>query len=106
MAALEDKYNAQAERIIEIKAIMDGQTVLTNATNYDASAVSMGYRKELTDMRAMMKQLDDLVTTQDSTVETLSIKINTIIGRGTGWNTDKKKVRPGLHVYLHCKREM
>ena len=29
-AALEEKVNAQANRIVDIKAIVDGQTVLTN----------------------------------------------------------------------------
>ena len=51
----------------------------------------------------MMKQLSDSVTVQAATVATLSTKIN---GSGAGWNTVRKKARPGLHVCVHCKREM
>ena len=44
-AALEDKSNTQADRIIELEASVDGQTVLTNTTEYAASAVATGTNK-------------------------------------------------------------
>ena len=53
-AALEDKENAQAERIIELEARVDGKTVLTDATNYVAGAVAIGINKELNDTKAIM----------------------------------------------------
>ena len=39
-AALEEKSNAKAERIIELEASVDGQLVLTNTTKYAASTVA------------------------------------------------------------------
>ena len=39
---LEDKTNAQADHIIDLKASVDGQTVLTKATDFAASAVLIG----------------------------------------------------------------
>ena len=56
-------------------------------------------------MRAMMKQLAASVSAQAKTMATLYTKINGG-GGGAGWNTDKKKARPGLHVRAHCKREV
>ena len=47
-AALEEKANTQANRIIDLGASVDGQTVLTDTTDYAASAVSTGTDKELT----------------------------------------------------------
>ena len=44
-AALEEKSNAQAERIIELEASVDVQTVLTDTTNYVASTVDTGNNK-------------------------------------------------------------
>ena len=106
VAALEDKYNVQAKRIIELKDSLDGQTVLVNATYYATSAVSTGSRKELTKIRSMMKQLVYSVTSQAATVATLSTKINGSSSGGAGWNTDKKKARPSLHVCAYCKQEL
>ena len=54
-AELEEKANAQAKCIIEIEAIVDGQTVLANTTNYAASAVATGTNRELNNIKAMMK---------------------------------------------------
>ena len=45
--ALEEKSNTRAERIIELEASVDSQTVLTNTTKYAASAVDTGTNKEL-----------------------------------------------------------
>ena len=56
-AALEEKSNAKAERIIELEASVDGQTVLTNTTKYVASAVATGTNKELSEIKAIMKHL-------------------------------------------------
>ena len=53
----------------------------------------------------MAKQLTASVTAQAATVTTLSTKMN----RGsiaTGKTTDKKNSIPGLHVCVHCKREV
>ena len=62
-AALEEKAHAQAERIIKIKASVDGHTILTESTNYATSAVtSGGTKKDLKELRMMMKQLTASVT--------------------------------------------
>ena len=45
-AALVEKTHAQAERILEIESSMDGQNVLTKATEYTASTVSAGGKKQ------------------------------------------------------------
>ena len=44
-ASLEDKANAQDERIIELEASVYGQNVCTTTTNYAASAVAKGTNK-------------------------------------------------------------
>ena len=44
-AAMEENFNAQAERIIELESGVDGQTVLTNTTGYAASAMATGTNK-------------------------------------------------------------
>ena len=54
-AALEEKSNTQAERIIELKARVDGQDVLTENAYFPACAVSTGAIKELEEIQAMMK---------------------------------------------------
>ena len=82
---------------------MDDQTVLTDTTDYAASAVSMGDNKELTEIREMMKQLVAEVNSQAAIVATLSTKINGG-SAGAGRNIDNKKARPGLHVCKHRKR--
>ena len=47
-AAKEEKANAQAKRILELEASVDGQTVLTKATKYAASALTAGgHNKDL-----------------------------------------------------------
>ena len=84
---------------------MDGQNVLTNNTDYAASVVSTVINKKLTEIRAMMKQLVALVTAQAETVTALSTKINSD-GSGSGYTTNKKKLRPELHVCVHCKQEV
>ena len=89
-ATLEEKTSTQAELIVEIEASVYGQTVLTKNADNSASAVSTGASKELTEIRAMMKQLAYLVVAQATTVATLSIKMNNG-GGGGGWDTYKKK---------------
>ena len=55
--ALEEKSNVQAKHILELEASVNGQTVLNDTTNYAVIAVSTGTNKELTKIRAMIKQL-------------------------------------------------
>ena len=45
--ALEEKANAQVERIIELEASVDGQTILSNTTNYAANMVARDTNREL-----------------------------------------------------------
>ena len=52
-----------------------------------------------------MKQLSDFVTAEAATVATLSTKMNEG-SSSSGKTIDKKKARPGLHVYVHCKQEV
>ena len=74
-AALEEKSHTQAERILELEANVDGQTFLTKATEYAASAVTVGgNNKDLKELITMMKQLTDSVTAQAATLEALSVK--------------------------------
>ena len=103
--APKEKSNTQTERIIEIEAIVDGQTVLTNTNKYAASAVAKGTNKELSDIKAMLKQLADYVTAQATTVETLSIVMNGV-SSGAGKTIEKKKARPSLHVCAHCNQKV
>ena len=84
---------------------MDGQTVLTDTTDYATSAVDTGTNKKMNEIKATMKQLSASVTNQAKTVETLSTNMNRD-SRSYGKTTDKKKARPGLHVRAHCKREV
>ena len=56
---------------------MDSQTVLTNPTEYAASALATGTNKEISEIKAMMKHLAASVTYQVATVATLSTKMNT-----------------------------
>ena len=49
-AALEEKANTQAELIIDIDAIVDGQTVLNDTTYYVEITVSTSTTKELTEI--------------------------------------------------------
>ena len=66
-----------------------------------------GANKELTNIKAMMKQLAALVTAQAAIVAFLSANITDESsggGSGGGQNTDKNKVRPVLHVCAHCKK--
>ena len=54
-AALEEKANAQVERIIELEASVDDQTVLNKATDFVESAVTTGgANKDLKEIRPMM----------------------------------------------------
>ena len=47
-AAKEEKANAQAKRILELEASVDGQTVLTKAAEIAASALTAGgHNKDL-----------------------------------------------------------
>ena len=96
-AALEEKANAQAERIIQLNVSVDGQIFLTDTMDYATIGVATGTNKELNKIQATMKQLEASVTAQEATVETLSTKMNRGSG-GTVKTTDKKKARPGLHV--------
>ena len=102
-AALKEKANTQAERIIELEASVDVLTVLTYTTDYAARVVATGTNKKLNNTKAMMNQLADSVTAQEATMSALSNKMNGG-SSGTGKNTDKKKARSGLHVCAHCKR--
>ena len=97
--------NAQAERIIELEASVDGQTVLTNTTKYAANAVATGTNKELIKTKAMMNQLTASVTADVAAVATLSTKKNGGIS-GARKTIDRKKARTGLHVCAHCKHEV
>ena len=82
-AAVEEKTHAQAERILVIKARVDGQTVLTEATEYAASAVTAGgNNKDLKELRAMTKQLMASVTAHVVTLAGLSVKTHS--GDGSG----------------------
>ena len=102
--ALEELAHAQADRIIEVEASVDGQTVFTDSSNYVVSAVTMGgSKKDLKDLRAMMKKITASVTTQAAILAALYIRENSG-GSGGGKNTEKKKERPGLHLCAHCKR--
>ena len=76
---------------------MDGQTTLTDTSDYAASAVATCTNTELNEIKATMKQLADSVTAQAETVVTLSTKTNGG-SISTVKKTDKKKARPGLHV--------
>ena len=106
-AALEEKYNMQFECTIDIEASVDGQTVITEATYFAASAVATGgANKELKERRVMMKQFAAAFTSQAEPLEALSTKTNSGSGVSSGQNTDKKKARPGFYVYTHCKMEV
>ena len=62
-AGLEEKAHTQAKCILELKASVDGQTILTEAINYAASTVTAGgNNKYLKDLRLIMKQLTASVT--------------------------------------------
>ena len=89
-AALVEKTHAQAERILEIESSMDGQTVLTKATEYTASTVSAGGKNNnLKELREMMNQLKALVTAQGGTLAALSVKIYS--GDGGGKKKDRNE---------------
>ena len=104
-AALEEKSNSQAKRIIEPEDSVDGQTVLSKETYFAASAAETGgANKELQEIWEMMKKLTASVTTQDATFVSLSTKTNS--GGGSGQNTNKNKSKPGLHVCTQYKREV
>ena len=105
-AALEDKANSHAKRIIEIEASADGQTILSEGTVFSASAVTIrGANKELKEMRATMKQLTASITDQAATLTSLSTKTKSG-GGSSGQNTNNNKSRPGLHVCADCKMEV
>ena len=109
-AALEEKTHTQAEHILEIEASVDGQTILTEATDYAAIAVTAeGNKKDLKGLRAMMKQLTDSVAVQAATLVALYVKIHSGGSGGGGGgrkNTKMKKAQPGLHVCVHYKRDV
>ena len=89
--ALEEKDHTQAECIIELKASVDGQTVLTESTNYTETAVTTGgAKKDLKNLRATMKQLTASVTAQAATLAALYVSTNS---GGGGKNIEKKKKR-------------
>ena len=84
---------------------MDGQTVLTDTTDYAASVLDTRTNKEMSEIKAMMKKLADSVTAQAETVETLFTKMNE--GSSiSGKTIYKRKAIPGLHVRVYCKREV
>ena len=56
-------------------------------------------------IKAMIKKLAAHVNTQAATVATLSTKMKGG-SNSSGKTIDKKKARPGLHVYAHCKRKV
>ena len=76
VSALEDQSKAKSERIIELEANMDGQTVLTNTTKYVASAMATGTNKELSEIKEMMNQLAASIIAEAETVASLSTNIN------------------------------
>ena len=55
---------------------MDGQTVLTNTTDYAAIVVATVTNKELNKIKAMMKQLRASVTAQEATVAIIYINMS------------------------------
>ena len=74
-AALEKKRQAQAERIIALKASVKGQNIITNATEYVSSTVTAGgNNKDLKKMREIMKRLTDSVSAQAEKLKALSVK--------------------------------
>ena len=75
-AALEEKANIQANRIIELEVIVYGQTVFTDTVDYVASTVATGSNKEMREIKAMLKQLAASVTAQAETVAILTTKMN------------------------------
>ena len=101
---LEEKANAQAQIIIELEASMDGQTVLTKATDFAASAVLTGSNKDLTEIRTMINHLEASLISQAETLADLSTKTNS--GSDVSKNTNKKKARPNFHVCAYRKREV
>ena len=107
-AALEKKRQAQAERIIALKASVKGQNIITNATEYVSSTVTAGgNNKDLKELRLMMNQLTASVSTQAATLVVLSVKTHS--GGGGGGcrkNTEMKKARPVLHMCTHYNREV
>ena len=106
-AELEEKANTQAECIIELKASGDGQTILTEATDFVASAVTTGgSNKDLKELWLMVKQLKYYITPQSATLADLPTKNNSGCNDRGGKNTDKKKSRPVLHMCAHYKREV
>ena len=105
-AALEERAHAQAERVLELEASVDGQTFLTKATEYTASAVTVGgNNKDLKELITMMNQLTASVTAQAETLAELSVKTHSGSDGGRK-NIKMKKARPGLHVCAHCKKEV
>ena len=105
-AALEERAHAQADHILELEASVDGQTFPTKATEYTASAVTVGgNNKDLKEPITMMKQLTASFTAQAATLTALSFKTRSGSDGGRE-NTKMKKARPGLHVCAHCKREV
>ena len=83
---------------------MDGQTFITKATEYVASAVTAGgNNKDLKEPITMMNQLTASVTSQAATLAKISVKTHSGVS-SSGKNTKIKKVRPGLHVCAHSKR--
>ena len=84
---------------------MDGQIFLANTTEYVASTVAKRTNKEMSNIKAMIKQLAASVPAQAATVATLSTNMNGG-SSSAGKTIDKKKARPGLHVCAHCKRKL
>ena len=74
-AALEEKANTQAKRIIELEASVDVQIVLTDTTDYASRAVATGTNKEMSNIKEMMKQFAVSVSYQADTVAILSTKL-------------------------------
>ena len=101
--ALEEKENAQSK--CELEASVDGQTVLANTTDYAASAVATGTNKEMSKIKAMMKQLAASVTDQAETVATLYTKMN-IVSSSSNKTIENKQAQPSLHMCAHCKRKV
>ena len=92
-AALEEKTHAQAERILALESSVDGQTVLTEATEYAASAVTAGgNNKDLKELRAMTKELTASITSQAETLASLSVKTHS----GGGENNRNEEIAARL----------
>ena len=89
---MEENSHTQTNCIIKLEVSVDGQTVLTESTDYAASVVTTGgANKNLKEMRAIMKQLTDSVTAQAATLAALYFRTNS----GGGDGKTPKRIKCG-----------